>query len=99
MSREIHEYYVRPMNATPEALENHLNAMGSGGWEVYPIPFPVKDKPVLIMHRSRYVTDDPAVVQARVNSLVKYVKEEYPPAKDDETLVRRVVELVAKELL
>lgn len=99
MSREIHEFYVRPMNASPETLENHLNSMGGGGWELYPIPFPVKDKPVLVMHRSRYITDDPEEVAKRVGSLTAYVMAELDLPKEDELNVRSIVEKVARELL
>lgn len=99
MSRQIHEFYVRPVNATAETLEIHLNAMGGADWELYPIPFPVKDKPVLIMHRSRYVTDDPKEVEKRVNSLVEYVKEELTLPEENDPYLRKIVELVARELL
>ena len=99
MSREIHEFYVRPMNATAETLENHLNAMGSGGWELYPIPFPVKDKPVLVMHRSRYVTDDPKEIEKRVGALTEYVKAELDLPQENDPYLRKIIELVARELL
>lgn len=99
MSREIHEFYVRPVNATAETLENHLNSMGGGGWELYPIPFPVKDKPVLVMHRSRYVTDDPEEVAKRVLGLTSFVMEELDLPKEEELNVRAIVEKVARELL
>lgn len=99
MSRQIHEFYVRPVNATAETLEQHLNAMGGADWELYPIPFPVKDKPVLIMHRSRYVTDDPKEVEKRVSALVEYVKEELALPEENDPYLRKIVELVARELL
>lgn len=99
MSRQIHEFYVRPVNATAETLEQHLNAMGGADWELYPIPFPVKDKPVLIMHRSRYVTDDPKEVEKRVSALVEYVKAEFHPDQLDPKALHKIVELVARELL
>lgn len=99
MSREIHEFYVRPMNATAETLENHLNAMGGAGWELYPIPFPVKDKPVLVMHRSHYVTDDPKEVEKRVGALVEYVKAELELPQENDPYLRKIVELVTRELL